>query len=616
MKKQSRKTAHAATPKKNTPNPKRWQLFWLPVVAGLSATGLYGFFWLVIRPELIHFAQMPVFFAERRFFLQQLQIPGGFVDYLAAFLTSLYQTGWLGALILAGLVILTFLLLRAVLRPGRWWSVTLLPVLLLVLLQARSSYPVAKTLSLILALEGFLIYRDAFPIKVGFRFGLALPFLFLIYLLSPAAMLLWVLLAALHEILNRFESVPTRILLPLGYVLAGFLIPRIAAGFLFLVPLKDAYFHHALFFQSEKIQIIGAVLCGLVVILAALFFLRKKEGQKPLSTAFNFIQGGVGLVVLGLILYAAFLRTQDERQVLRVRYDAHEGLWKDLAKQVNEKTVDVPLCLFHLNRGLFNTGKMASDFFSIPQRYGRYGLFLHKDLCYQYPLDASDFYFELGHIVEAERWASEAHTLYGETPAVLKRLALVNILQDQPVAAMKFLARLKLNPASRRWAAHYFDCLTEPSRMRSEKQLQKLHALQPKKDFIVMMLEHPEIDLERMLEQFSNNRMAFEYVMANRLIHRGLDGFIDYLKQYPQFVKTPLPRCYEEALIAYLSLKKTGVDSAATQMKIRQSTLDRFRQFEAVLSKYGGNNDAAYDEMSRFFANTYWYYLLYAKPAS
>ncbi len=616
MKKTHRKAAHASTPKNDTPKPEWWHRFWLPVVAALSAAGLYGFFWLVIRPEQVRFAQMPVFFAERRFFLEQLQIPGGFVDYLAAFLTDSYQTGWLGAMILTGLIILTFLLLRAVLRPGRWWSLALIPVLFLILLQARSNYPIAKTLSFILALEGFLIYRDAFPMKTELRAGLALPFLFLIYLLSPAAMLLLVLLSALYEILNRSESVPTRILLPLGYVLAGFLIPRLATKHLFLVPLQDAYFHHTLFFQTEKIQIIGAVLSGLVVILAAFFFLRKQKGHKPLSTTFYLIQGGITLIALGLILGAAFLSTKDGRQVLRVRYDAHEGLWKDLTNQVNAKTVDNALCLFHLNRGLFNTGKMPSDFFSIPQRYGRYGIFLYKDLCYQYPLDISDFYFELGHIDEAERWASEAQTLYGETPAVLKRLALVNILQDEPFAAMKFLERLKQNPGSRRWATHYFACLADPARMRSEKQLQRLHALKPKKDFIVMMFEHPEIDLERMLEQFPNNRMAFEYLMVDRLMRRNLDGFIDYLKRYPQFVKTPLPRCYEEALIAYLSLKKTGVDSAATEMKIRQSTLDRFKQFEGVFSKYGGNNDAAYDEMSQFFANTYWYYLLYAKPVS
>ena len=115
-----------------------------------------------------------------------------------------------------------------------------------------------------------------------------------------------------------------------------------------------------------------------------------------------------------------------------------------------------------------------------------------------------------------------------------------------------------------------------------------------------MTLEHPEIDLERMLEQVPNNRMAFEYVMADRLMRRNLDGFIDYLKRYPQFVKTPLPRSYE----------------VAAEMKIRQSTLHRFKKFEGVLLKYGGNSDAAYDEMSYTFANTYWYYLLYAKPVS
>lgn len=614
MKKKRRKATSVATPNEKNAPKFQWLSIWKSAWIVLFISALYVFFLLVIRLEQIHFAQMPVFFAERRFFLAQLRVPGGFIDCLAAFLTDLYQIGWLGALILTGLILLAFLLFKAVMRPGRFWGIEFLPVLLLVFLQTRFDYSIAKTLSLILALEGFLMVRDAFPAKTRFRFPAIIFLFFMIYLMSPAAMLLCVLLCSLHEIANPSESNVRRILLPVGYVFAGGLIPRLAADCLFLVPLKSAYFHHAFFLQSGKIQIVGAVLDGLILASTVFFFLRKND-QKTKSATLNLVQGGVGLALFGLVLFCAFFFGKAERQVVRVRYDAHEGRWRDLAKQVNNVTLDHPLNLFHFNRGLYHTGKMASDLFSLPQWFGRYGLFPHKDLAYQYPLDISDFYFELGHVNEAERWASEAQTLYGETPAVLKRLALVNLLQDEPAAAMKFLARLKQNPLSRGWAEHYRVCLNDPIRMAAEKQLVQLHACMPPKDFIVVA-EHPEIDLGRMLEQSPGNRMAFEYVVADRLISRDLDGFVNVLKRYPQFLKAPLPRCYEEALIAYLTLKGQNADRAAAEIEIRQSGFERFKKFESVLGKYHANSDAAYNELSQWYANTYWYYMLYSTPAS
>ncbi|MDZ7262465.1 MAG: DUF6057 family protein, partial [candidate division KSB1 bacterium] len=259
---------------------------------------------------------------------------------------------------------------------------------------------------------------------------------------------------------------------------------------------------------------------------------------------------------------------------------------------------------------LFHTGKMASGFFDIPQNFGIQGLFLDKDISLQVPLDQSDFFFELGHINEAERWASEALSLYGESSAVLKRLALVNILQDEPRATLPYLNRLRKNPLSRSWANHYLSSLTNPALLRNETLLQKLHAYRPKQDFIVAT-SYPEIDLEKMLSQSPANRMAFEYLMTACLLNRDLDGFIKNLIQFRAFTKTQLPRHYEEALIAYLAVNKSSADTAASQIKIRTSTIQRFADFERILSEHGSNNIAAYPELSQKHGDTFWFYLLY-----
>jgi hypothetical protein len=591
---------------------------WIPFMGMILVAGLFFYYRLVVHPEYIRFAQQPVFFTEKRFWLEHLQVPGGFLDILAAYLTDLFQYGWLGAVILSALTLIAFLLIKAVMRAGSWWIAPLIPVLLLILVQTGYEYPISKTLSLMLALEGFILYRDGFPRKAGIRFGIALPFMVVVYVLSPGAMLLLVPLCVLYEGLNSGRPVITRILLPLGYSAAAVLLPFLASAAVFLVPLRDAFLRHALVWYGDGIHPLLGVkaltegfLGLLILIFAGIFFVRgqeDREGGSP-DHRIGLFQAFVAVVLLTAGVRLAVAR--DQKEVLSIRYAAHAGEWEDVVKRINSRTVQNPLCLFHFNRAFFHLGKMPSRLFSIPQNFGRYGLFLHNDLSFLYPLDRSDFSFEMGHVNEAKRWASEAATHFGESPDVLKRLALIHILQDDHAAAAQYLKRLRQNPNSRTWADHYLSCLAEPAKLHNEIFLQKIHADMPKRDFIVTS-DHPEMDLEKILGQAPRNRMAFEYLMAACMISRDLNGFAKNLIRFRFFTEAELPRHYEEALITYLVLKKP-VDEAARQIEIRKTTIDRFKDFERILSKHGGNSEAAYSELSLSYSDTYWFHILYAR---
>ncbi len=472
-----------------------------------------------------------------------------------------------------------------------------------------------------LTLVAFLVYRDILPQKGWLRFGITLPLMMLVYVFSPGAMLLVAFLCVLHASLNTGERCLYRILLPLGYLSAALLLPLLAGAVVFLIPIRDAYFRQALFGYSDGFHPFAGAkfplecILGLtILILAGIFFVRREDESVETTRRHRIRLIQIPVAIILLMLGAWLAVERDEKEVLAIRHAAHLGEWERVANHINSRTVQEPLCLFHINRALFHTGRMASSFFTIPQNFGRYGLFLLKDIGYQYPLDTSDFFFEIGHINEAERWASEALTLYGESSAVLKRLALINILQDEPKAAAQYLKRLQQNPNSRSWAEHYLTCLTNPAKLRDEPLLQKLHAFMPKHDFLVTG-DHAEIDLEKMLSKAPSNRMAFEYLMMHCLITRDLDSFVNNLIRYRAFTKTQLPYHYEEALIAYLALNKSA-DSTAASIKIRKSTIDRFKDFERLLSAHGGNSESAYADLSRSYSGTYWFYMLYARSVS
>lgn len=618
------KKKHKKMPSEH-PNPdqrielmlKRWSK-WIPLGGLFAAACLFFYYWLIVHPETIHFAQQPVFFNENRFWMERLQVPGGFLDILAAYLTDWFQYGWLGAIILTALTLITFLLIKAVMRAGSWWIAPLIPVLLLIMVQTGYDYPLYKSLSFMLALEGFILYRDGFPQKAGIRFGIAIPFLVFIYVISPGAMLLVVLLCLLYESLNFEKPVIIRFLLSLGYLAAAILLPFIASAKIFLVSLPDAYLRQALLWYGDNLHpLLGATtllegfLGLLTLIFAGIFFARgqvEHEGSSP-KYRISLFQALVALVLSTAGVWMAVER--DQKEVLSIRYAAHAGEWDRVIEHINSRTVQNPLCLYHFNRAFFHLGRMSSSLFSIPQNFGRHGLFLHTDLSFQYPLDRSDFYFELGHVNEAKRWASEALSHHGESSDVLKRLALISILQNDPSEAAQFLKRLRQNPASRTWADHYLSCLAEPAKLRNESFLQKIHADMPKHDFVVTS-DRPEMDLEKILGQAPGNRMAFEYLMMVCLISRDLDGFEKNLIRFRSFTKDGLPRHYEEALIAYLVLKKQA-DKAASQIELRQATIVRFEEFERLLSNHNGDSEAAYNDLSRGYADTYWFFMLYSR---
>jgi len=578
---------------------------------------LFYYYWRIIRPEYIHFSQQPVFFASREFLYRQLQRPGGFLDFMAAFLADLFQTGWLGAAVLSALALIVVLLLFKVLRFGSLWVVPLLPALFLIMAQARYDYPLVKTLSLILALEGFILCRDAAPRNTGIRLAFVLLSIAIVYILSPGASLLLALLCILQEIFGSGGKLAPRLGLSLSMLLWAVFVPWIATQAVFLVAAWNAFLRHSPIWHSDmssaapssKIPMDGIAVL-LILLLAAVSFLIK-DIPKTIRNRLHVLQAAVAALLIAAAAKTAVDRVG--REFLALRHAAHHSDWNQVSSRINPRAAGHPLGLFHFNRALYHTGRLASGFFSIRQNFSGQGLFLDRDVRFQYPLDYSDFFYELGHVNEAKRWAFEALTLYGESAEVLKRLALVHILQDETEAASRFLNRLRQNPSSRSWAGHYLSCLSDQTKLRGEKDLQKIHALMPASDFLVTG-GYPEIDMEKLAAQTPMNRQALDYALMTSLINRDLDVFSKNLIRFQAGMQMPLPEIYEEALIARQAFARSA-DPKISAIPVRKSTLSRFEDFERILKKHGGKSDEAYRELAAKYGRTYWFYLLYTKHA-
>ncbi|MBN1894804.1 hypothetical protein JW906_09930, partial [bacterium] len=271
------------------------------------------------------------------------------------------------------------------------------------------------------------------------------------------------------------------------------------------------------------------------------------------------------------------------------------------------------LVSFHVNRAMQHLGMLPDRMFSFPQTLGIDGLFFPGEFRYLIPLQCSDLYFDLGHVNEAQHWAHEAVALRGETAWNLQRLVQTHLVRGETEAAAGCLSMLKKTVFHRKWAERYENLLAKDSLALGDETLRRLRSVMPDSDFVVNS-EEPYLNLNLMLSERRPNRMAFEYLMASYLLEGKVGRFVTRLKWLQAFGYARLPVHYEEALIMYLA-EKGGLKFDLEGYSLNARTISRFKDFCDILNRHGGDRRAALGELSRFYGETYWFYLTYYRAA-
>ena len=124
---------------------------------GLSVlVGIVMFlFWYVWYPHALSYQeQYQLFLWTEDYLVEKISLPGGFADWAGEFIVQFYYVEWLGALLLA-LLLVVLQWLTARLLPKAWWWLSVLPVAVMLWLMGDInvllSLPVAVVLALALA---------------------------------------------------------------------------------------------------------------------------------------------------------------------------------------------------------------------------------------------------------------------------------------------------------------------------------------------------------------------------------------------------------------------------------------------------------------------------------
>jgi hypothetical protein len=116
-----------------------------------------------------------------------------------------------------------------------------------------------------------------------------------------------------------------------------------------------------------------------------------------------------------------------------------------------------------------------------------------------------------------------------------------------------------------------------------------------------------DIGLMQLLQDHPDNRMAFEYYMAQVLLNKDIDNFAANISKLRELGYSRIPVQYEEAMLVYM--KHTGKNIVPVGYSISRETLSRLSGYLEILNTYGSDRRKSSQMLFREYGGTYWFYL-------
>jgi hypothetical protein len=614
---------------------KRQRIF-LPAHSAVFFGLYYLFVYLCVEPTLFYHGHIfklkfPVFFVDVSFIKSFLVRPSGFVECLSAFLSQFYYYSWAGALVITLIGWLFYMAAGPFVKNYTGRCVHLLrfvPAVGLLLAYNQYIHCLEGSIKILLAVLFALVYMKMPLRRAWMRWTVFLLLSVLLYCGAGTGGLLFAWFCCLYEIRQRrfYSSLWCLVsALAAAYVLANYLLDSNPSKLWFIFPEEQSLEAPII----ANITIYSYLVFGLTAMVMT-FLPRLQTGTAKVKKSSSggksrhssstrlvvkdqgskmpfVIRWSALLAITGAIIFFTFDRMEKNR--LRIYYYGYYRKWPELLRQARGIPVEeYNLFLVHyINRALLHTGKLGCEMFSYPQAsrglivmWKGYARFAHIGLC-----------FELGLINDAEQLAHESLELFGNHPMTLKQLALINITKGQTDTARVFLNALSKDLIFGRWAR---DCL---KRLETDPLLSEDDRIGRIRTFIVTTepLKVTNVlswQLQRLLQYNGNNKMAYEYLMADHLLNMRLDDFAKHFQHLDNLDYADIPRHYQEAILLYAAVAGKYVNLG--NRKIAHETQQRFENFRNFVKANQNVREDKLKILLKDYSDTYYYYYFFYGP--
>jgi len=267
------------------------------------------------------------------------------------------------------------------------------------------------------------------------------------------------------------------------------------------------------------------------------------------------------------------------------------------------------MTIFLNNIALCETDKLNDQLFHFPQSPDGKTLFLKWEMTGEILNRGGYFYYTIGMINEAHRWAFENMVMKGHSPEGLKMLIKTELINGNYKVASGYINILKKTLFYREEAKNFEMLLSSEAAFNADIDLAKRRQTRVENDFF-SITDNPYINLEMILSSDSLNRKAFEYKIAYMLLNKNYKGISHELPAFEKFGYNRLPVHVEEAAIA-LAISNKGKLPDMGHLQISKNTEQRWNQYLGVLQQYRNDIKSAEPALRRRFGDTFWYYVFY-----
>ena len=434
------------------------------------------FFGLAYPHHLHYQEQYQLFLFDSTYVWDIVKLPGGVADLLGRFCTQFFLFAWVGALMIAVLLMLVQLLVLRLTKYGWLYGLSFVPSFLLWL---------------------FLLDENAL---MGGVWAVLLTLLAInVCLLMPKG---W------------GRRIAILIIIPILYWMAG---PALSGSHYHRYPTVTPYILYAAWLSAVILPLLIRVCC-------------KWVNASHLSPFISHLIPLLVFIVMGTLVWKnANFKAE---KVMQYDFMARHQQWNRILETINDEKPNNQIGVTVQNLALGMRGLLVDHLFEYRQN-GIAGLLPDVQRDATSPLPTAEAFYQLGMINMAQRTVFEAQESildFQKSGRCYKRLAQTNLINGNYEVARKYLLALKKTIFYSEWADETLQLLGNEEAIAKHPEYGRLRQLSYTEDIYFGDHVTPEM-LESLFFLNTDNHLAYQYLVAYYMLTGDCDSYEKLLLQ-------------------------------------------------------------------------------------
>lgn len=551
--------------------------------------------------QLNYHEQLQLFLFTPKFFCNTAFNVGGFADYVSQFLTQFFVIQWLGAAIVAMLVVLVQSLAHCVIKTisntNSGFLASFVPsVAAYCVLDYYETMP-TTLVALVMGLIGLRIVLNInnlqlltiSAIVVGlvdyYLAGTAAMFVVLFgcvavcysskrikmssaLLWSCIALIVWVSAVGISRMLGSHS---------IGLFLKGIYYMRIPTEF------------------PTMLYVTVFVIIATFVLVRFIPIDTKKEKIISVVILVAVLLGGTASVTISY--------DKDREQLLEYDCLCRQKKWSQIVALADKRLPVWFIGQNYLNLALAQTNQLSARAFNFDPQ-GSPSLYVPFMRHHTMSIAAGEVFYYLGltHLSRHHYCESQDAIPNGYLSSrYTMRIAEIDMINGDWKSAAKYLRHLQHTLFYKKWATERLAYCNQQTNFDSNSEYGRIKSYKLDKNF-VSDEQYSNTIVELVLHN-PQNRMAWDYLLTHFLFDKNLNEFIPAFVNYAKQA-SELPQVYQEALLLAWSMSHPNFNSMP--YTVSQINLNRFKFF---MNTYQKNQHTAAQVLENGYANTVWYYM-------